>query len=184
MVSVTRIQAQSRYQARCMLVASMNPCPCGFYGSRTRQCRCSPHEIRRYLDRISGPLLDRIDIQVEVDAVPVSEIAATGQEEESATVRERVQHARELQQLRYRGSDLFCNAQLSTAQLKEHCVLGEEAQNVLNMAMERFGMSMRAYGRILKVARTIADLKGATSISTEDVAEAIQYRNLDGKYWR
>lgn len=183
-VSVTRIQAQSRYQARCMLVASMNPCPCGFYGSRTKECRCSPHEIRRYLDRISGPLLDRIDIQVEVDAVPVAEIAANTKEEDSATVRGRVQAAREIQQKRYKGGKNFCNAQLSTGQLKEYCDLGTEAQQVLHMAMERFGLSMRAYGRILKVARTIADLQGREGIETRDVAEAIQYRNLDGKYWR
>ena len=184
MVSVSRIQAQSRYQARCMLVASMNPCPCGFYGSRVKQCRCNPNEIRRYLDRISGPLLDRIDIQVEVDAVPVGEINATGREESSQTVRERVQKSRQLQQERYREESIFCNAQLDARQLKKYCTLSQEAQEVLHLAMARFGMSMRAYGRILKVARTIADLRDGEAIATADVAEAIQYRNLDGKYWR
>ncbi len=183
-VSVTRIQAQSRYQARCMLVASMNPCPCGFYGSRVKQCRCNPNEIRRYLDRISGPLLDRIDIQVEVDAVRVEEIQSTGQEESSQTVRERVQKARQKQQERYREENIFCNAQLDARQLKKYCALTTGAQEVLHLAMSRFGMSMRAYGRILKVARTIADLRDDQAISTADVAEAIQYRNLDGKYWR
>ncbi len=183
-VSVSRVQAQSRYQARCMLVASMNPCPCGFYGSRVKQCRCNPLEIRRYLDRISGPLLDRIDIQVEVDAVPVEEIQATGREESSQTVRERVQKARLLQQERYREENIFCNAQLDAGQLKKYCALSSGAQEVLHLAMARFGMSMRAYGRILKVARTIADLRNDNAISTADVAEAIQYRNLDGKYWR
>jgi magnesium chelatase family protein len=183
-VSVSRIQAQSRYQARCMLVASMNPCPCGFYGSRVKQCRCNPHEIRRYLDRISGPLLDRIDIQVEVDAVPVEEIQATGREESSQTVRDRVQEARLMQQERYREENIFCNAQLDARQLKKYCALSSGAQEVLHLAMARFGMSMRAYGRILKVARTIADLRNDDAISTADVAEAIQYRNLDGKYWR
>ncbi len=183
-VSVSRIQAQSRYQARCMLVASMNPCPCGFYGSRVKQCRCGQHEIRRYLDRISGPLLDRIDIQVEVDAVPVEEIQATGREESSQTVRERVQKARLLQQERYRKENIFCNAQLDARQLKLYCALPAAAQEVLHLAMARYGMSMRAYGRILKVARTIADLRGGGDMVTEDVAEAIRYRNLDGKYWR
>lgn len=184
MVSVSRVQAQSRYQARCMLVASMNPCPCGFYGSRVKQCRCNPHEIRRYLDRISGPLLDRIDIQVEVDAVPVEEIQATGREESSQAVRERVQNARHMQQERYREENIFCNAQLDARHLKKYCALSPGAQEVLHLAMARFGMSMRAYGRILKVARTIADLRNDDAISTADVAEAIQYRNLDGKYWR
>ena len=184
MVSVSRIQAQSRYQARCMLVASMNPCPCGFYGSRVKQCRCNSNEIRKYLDRISGPLLDRIDIQVEVDAVPVDQIHATGREESTATVRERVQKSRLLQQERYQEEKIFCNAQLDARQLKKFCILSQEAQDVLQLAMSRFGMSMRAYGRILKVARTIADLRDGGPIQTPDVAEAIQYRNLDGKYWR
>ena len=183
-VSVSRVQAQSRYQARCMLVASMNPCPCGFFGSRVKQCRCNPNEIRRYLDKISGPLLDRIDIQVEVDAVPVEEIQAPDREEASQTVRERVQKARLLQQERYQEENIFCNAQLGARQLKKYCALSPEAQEVLHLAMARFGMSMRAYGRILKVARTIADLRGDPAIATADVAEAIQYRNLDGKYWR
>ena len=184
MVSVSRIQAQSRYQARCMLVASMNPCPCGFFGSRVKQCRCNPNEIRRYLDRISGPLLDRIDIQVEVDAVPVDQIHATGREETSAAVRERVQKARLLQQERYKEENIYCNSQLDARHLKKFCVLSTEAQDVLQLAMSRFGMSMRAYGRILKVARTIADIRDGGPIQTADVAEAIQYRNLDGKYWR
>ena len=184
MVAVTRVQAQSRYQARCMLVASMNPCPCGFFGSRVKQCRCTPNDIRRYLDRISGPLLDRIDIQVEVDAVPVTEIATTGLAEDSKTVRGRVQTAREIQQKRYQKEGIHCNAELDARQIKKYCILSQEARDVLHAAVEKFGMSMRAYGRVLKVARTIADLKGLDAIVTQDVAEAVQYRNLDGKYWR
>jgi magnesium chelatase family protein len=128
--------------------------------------------------------LDRIDIQVEVDAVPVEEIQATGREESSQIVRERVQKARLLQQERYREENIFCNAQLDARQLKKYCALSSGAQEVLHLAMARFGMSMRAYGRILKVARTIADLRNDDAIATADVAEAIQYRNLDGKYWR
>lgn len=183
-VTVTRVHSQSVYPSRFMLVASMNPCPCGYYGSKTRQCRCGQHEIRRYLDRVSGPLLDRIDIQIEVDAVPVKEIHQGHDAESSAEVRARVTRARRIQQERYRESGVYCNAQLTSALQKRYCQLGPEATAVLHMAVDRMGMSMRAYGRVLKVARTIADLAGSEEIRTEHVAEAIQYRELDGKYWK
>ena len=183
-VSVTRVQNQARYQSSFMLVASMNPCPCGFYGSKQRACRCSQNEIRRYLDRVSGPLLDRIDIQIEVDAVPVKEINQQKPAESSAEVARRVRKAREIQQQRYRLDGIHCNAQLDARLSKRYCALSPEATQVLHMAVDRMGMSMRAYGRVLKVARTIADLAGAERIETAHVAEAIQYRELDGKYWR
>ena len=183
-VSVTRVHNQAQYQSSFMLVASMNPCPCGYYGSKTRKCRCSPNEIRRYLDRVSGPLLDRIDIQVEVDAVPVKEINQGKPAESSASVRERVTKARMIQQERYRREGIHCNAQLTAGMQKKYCELPPEASAILHMAVERMGMSMRAYGRVLKVARTIADLAGAEHIATDHVAEAIQYRELDGKYWK
>jgi len=183
-VSVTRVQNQAQYQSSFMLVASMNPCPCGFYGSKQRACRCSQHEIRRYLDRVSGPLLDRIDIQIEVDAVPVKEINQQKPAESSAEVARRVRQAREIQQQRYRLDGIHCNAQLDARLSKRYCALSPEATQVLHMAVDRMGMSMRAYGRVLKVARTIADLAGAKQIETAHVAEAIQYRELDGKYWR
>lgn len=183
-VSVTRVRNQAEYQSSFMLIASMNPCPCGYYGSKQRQCRCGQHEIRRYLDRVSGPLLDRIDIQIEVDAVPVKEISAGGAAESSAVVAQRVRKAREIQQMRYRGEGIHCNAQLDARMTKRYCALTQEATQVLHMAVDRMGMSMRAYGRVLKVARTIADLAGESSISTAHVAEAIQYRELDEKYWR
>ena len=183
-VSVTRVHNQAQYQSSFMLVASMNPCPCGYFGSRVKQCRCSQRDIRRYLDRVSGPLLDRIDIQIEVDAVPVKEINQGKPAESSAVVAERVRRAREIQQARYRQDGIHCNAQLDAKLSKRYCALGPEATAVLHVAVERMGMSMRAYGRVLKVARTIADLRGAENSATEDVAEAIQYRELDGKYWK
>lgn len=183
-VSVTRVQNQAQYQSNFMLVASMNPCPCGYYGSKQRACRCSQHEIRRYLDRVSGPLLDRIDIQIEVDAVPVKEINQSRPAESSAVVAERVRKARELQQERYAQDGIHCNAQLDARLSKRYCELTPEATQVLHMAVDRMGMSMRAYGRVLKVARTIADLAGEEKIATAHVAEAIQYRELDGKYWK
>ena len=183
-VSVTRVQNQAQYQSSFMLIASMNPCPCGYYGSKSRACRCSQKEIRRYLDRVSGPLLDRIDIQIEVDAVPVKEINESRPAESSAVVAERVRRAREIQQERYKEDGIHCNAQLDAALSREYCVLDPQATQILHLAVERMGMSMRAYGRVLKVARTIADLRGGGPIITSDVAEAIQFRELDGKYWR
>ena len=183
-VSVTRIHNQAQYQSSFMMVASMNPCPCGFYGSKTKKCRCSAKDIRRYLDRISGPLLDRIDIQVEVDAVPVKEISEGGAAESSAEVGARVRKVRELQQARYAQDGIHCNAQLDAGLSKKYCPMTPEATALLHMAVERMGMSMRAYGRVVKVARTIADMDGAETIGTTHVAEAIQYRELDGKYWK
>ncbi len=183
-VSVTRVRNQARYQASFMLIAGMNPCPCGYYGSRQRECRCSAVEIRRYLDQISGPLLDRIDLQVEVNAVPVTELTSSAPAESSEAVAERVLKAREIQQKRYSGTPFHSNARLDNAGIREFCQMSGEAETLLHMAVERMHMSMRAYGRIIKVARTIADLKGEETLSGEDVAEAIQYRELDQKYWR
>lgn len=154
------------------------------YGSKTKKCRCSAKDIRRYLDRISGPLLDRIDIQVEVDAVPVKEISEGGAAESSAEVGARVRKVRELQQARYAQDGIHCNAQLDAGLSKKYCPMTPEATSLLHMAVERMGMSMRAYGRVVKVARTIADMDGADTIGTTHVAEAIQYRELDGKYWK
>ena len=183
-VSVTRVRTQAQYQSSFMLVASMNPCPCGYYGSKIRQCRCNQNEIRRYLDRVSGPLLDRIDIQIEVDAVPVKEINKYTPAERSADVPIRVRKAREIQQKRYLGEGVHCNAQLDARLMKKYCLLTGEASALLHMAVERMGLSMRAYGRVLKVARTIADLRGDPQIDIKDVAEAVQFRELDQKYWR
>ena len=183
-VSVARVKRQAQYQSSFMLVAAMNPCPCGYYGSNRRICRCTPPEIRKYLDRISGPLLDRIDLQIEVDSVPVSEINSDEVTESSAVVAERVRKARLIQLERYRGTGKHCNAQLSNTEVKRFCTPDAEAVRLLNAAVDTLRLSMRAYQRILKVARTIADLDGAETISSVHVAEAIQYRELDQKYWR
>lgn len=183
-VNVTRVQGQNRYQSHCMLVAGMNPCPCGNLGSRTKECTCSANEIKRYLGRISGPLLDRIDIQVEMDAVSLEEIESAGDEESSEVVRSRVLAARKLQQERYQGMGYYCNAQLDQAGLERFCTLTGDARKLLHQAVERFHISMRAYTRIRKVARTIADLAAHRQIEAMDIAQAIQFRNVDGRYWR
>ena len=180
-VTITRISGQSRYKCNCMLVAGMNPCPCGNYGSKKKRCTCTPTDIKRYLSKISGPLLDRIDIQVEMDAVSVSEIEASGEQENSLTVRKRVLLARKRQQDRYQGQGIYCNAQLDQRGVEEYCKLSPQAKQLLLQAVERFAISMRAYGRIRKVALTIADLNGHDHIEVPDVAQAIQFRNLEGK---
>lgn len=184
MVSVSRVRRQASYQSSFMLVAAMNPCPCGYYGSSLKACRCTPNEIKKYLDRISGPLLDRIDLQIEVDSVPVGEINDAAPSESSATVASRVATARLIQLERYRGSGKHCNAQLSNTEVRKYCSLDRDASHVINLAVDSLHLSMRAYTRILKVSRTIADLAGEDGISSVHVAEAIQYRELDQKYWR
>ena len=183
-VSVARVRRQARYQSSFMLVAAMNPCPCGFFGSDRKTCRCTPQEIRRYLDRISGPLLDRIDIQIEVDSVPVQEINSSAPAESSAEVAKRVNAARMIQLDRYSKTGKHCNAQLTNAEVKIFCTPDAEAVRLLHAAVETMHLSMRAYQRILKVSRTIADLDKSETISSVHVAEAIQYRELDQKYWR
>lgn len=183
-VNITRVNEQHRYQSHCMLVAGMNPCPCGNLGSRQKQCTCSPNEIKRYLGRISGPLLDRIDIQVEMDAVSIDEIENAQEQEDSRTVRERVLTARKMQQERYASLGYYCNAQLDQVGIERFCQMTTDAKKLLHQAVERFHISMRTYGRIRKVARTIADLAQHQLIEVNDIAQAIQFRNVDGRYWR
>ena len=181
--TVSRVRARTQYLSRCMLVASMNPCPCGYFGSTVRQCRCGSHEIRRYLDRISGPLLDRIDLHIEVDAVPVEEITAESTGESSQTVRGRVEAARAIQRKRFAQAGITCNAQMTNQHIEELALLSEPARQLLVRATEKYALSMRGYTRLIKVARTIADLRGETDITPPAMAEAIQYRMLDVKYW-
>ena len=183
-VTVSRVRARSQYQARCMLIASMNPCPCGYYGSRVRTCRCTEHEIRRYLERISGPLLDRIDLQVETDAVPVSEIRQTGASESSDAVRARVQAARERQIKRLSAAGITCNAQATGSVVHELFPLPSDSAQVLEKAVDKLHLSMRAYTRIIKVAQTIADLEQSPVIAPTHILEAVQYRTIDQKYWQ
>ena len=182
-VTITRVSAQSTYPSGIMLVCSMNPCPCGNYGSRTQTCRCSSGEIRRYLNRVSGPLLDRIDLHIEVESVPPERIAENSQEESSAQIRQRVEKAREVQRARYAGEKITCNARLDASSLNRYCVLSDAARGMLMKAGQSMGLSNRALTRVLKVSRTIADLAGSEQIELNHVAEAVQYRSLDRKYW-
>ena len=183
-VNVVRANAQARYPARAMLIAAMNPCPCGNYGSKTQPCRCSQKEIARYLGRISGPLLDRIDMQLEVTAVPVRQITESVPEEPSAAIHSRVQAARKRQQERYRDEGITSNAELSARQLEVFCPLDDACRDLIGRACDKYNLSMRAVSRVRKVARTIADLAGEEQIAKAHLLEALRYRNLEGNYWK
>ncbi|MDD5642401.1 MAG: YifB family Mg chelatase-like AAA ATPase, partial [Syntrophales bacterium] len=183
-VTISRAATSLTYPARFMLVAAMNPCPCGFYGDPKRNCACTPNQIKNYRGRISGPLLDRIDIQIQVPAVRFQELAATEGGEGSLQLRARVERAKEVQARRFAKSRIYANAHMTSRLVKQHCPLGPESQKLLEAAMERLGLSARAYHRILKIARTIADLEGAAQITPAMVAEAIQYRTLDRAFSR
>ncbi|NLW21029.1 MAG: YifB family Mg chelatase-like AAA ATPase [Clostridiales bacterium] len=182
-ITVSRVKAHTQYLSSLMLVASMNPCPCGYFGSRVKHCRCGSHEIKRYLDRISGPLLDRIDLQVEVDVVPVEDIVKDSDQESSAQVRARVRAARALQAARFAGQDIRCNAQMRGKDMEGQALATAPALTLLQSAVKKYGLSMRAYTRLIKVARTIADLAGERNLELSAMAEAIQFRMIDGKYW-
>ena len=177
-VVVSRAARTVEYPARFMLVASMNPCPCGNYGSGV-ECTCTPAQINKYMSRISGPLLDRIDIHIEVGGVTYDDLSSSEESESSAVVRERVNAARKRQTERFAGAGIHCNAQMNASQLAEFCKVDAASEALLRTAFTRLGMSARAYTRILKVARTIADLEGSGSIEKKHLAEAIQYRSLD-----
>ena len=186
-VSIARAAASVTFPCRFMLVAAMNPCPCGHYGDAKRECRCTPIQMQRYRNRISGPLLDRIDIHVEVPAMEYQQLASLEKGESSAQIRERVVASRALQRERFAKSKsaqaIHCNAGMRAKDVHKHCVLDDAAQGLLKAAMADLHLSARAYDRILKVARTIADLASAADIAADHVAEAIQYRSLDRQYW-
>lgn len=183
-VSIARAKVSLDFPASFMLIASMNPCPCGYFNHPEKECTCSPVMVQKYLNKISGPLLDRIDLHVEVTPVAFSELSSTQKSEDSNMVRERVIKAREVQQKRFEGQQgIYANAQMSSKQLKEICVINNVGQNLLKTAMDRLNLSARAYDRILKVSRTIADLAGSEEIRPEHLAEAIQYRSLDREGW-
>jgi len=178
-VSVSRAAGKVDFPARIMLVAACNPCPCGYYGHPKKDCLCTPFQIQKYAARISGPLLDRIDIHVEVPPVDIEELSATGRQESSEEIRARVVRVRGVQSARYAGAGIFTNAQLTARLIKEHCPMTEDARTLLKHSIERLGLSARAFDRITKVARTIADMDGADTIAAAHVAEAVQYRSLD-----
>ncbi len=182
-ITIARATGSFQFPARFMLVAAMNPCPCGYYGSKVRECRCTQSQITNYLGRISGPLLDRMDIQVEVGAVEYSQLTGKSGGEPSSIVRKRVNNARQMQAERFKGQGMLTNAGMGPMQLEEHCKLDAAGHAMMEKTFKAYGLSARAFTRILKVARTIADLEGAESISDRHLAEAIQYRVLDRKYW-
>ncbi len=183
-VTISRAKFSVEYPASFMLVASMNPCPCGFYNHPEKNCVCAPGVVQKYLNRISGPLLDRIDLHVEVTPVPFSELSKQQSAEASTAIRERVITARNIQTGRYSGANgVYCNAQMRVQDLKTHCQLSDAGNALLKNAMERLGLSARAYDRILKVGRTIADLENSETIMPNHIAEAIQYRSLDREGW-
>jgi magnesium chelatase family protein len=161
----------------------MNPCPCGYFNDPTHECTCTPPMIQRYVSKISGPLLDRIDIHIDVPAVKYRELRGDEQPESSADIRERVEPARNRQLKRFEGTKIFANAQMTPRLIQKSCKLDPAAEQLLENAMTRMGLSARAHDRILKVARTIADLEGADNIATKHIAESIQYRSLDRSYW-
>jgi magnesium chelatase family protein len=178
-ITITRSSVTASFPAKFMLVAAMNPCSCGYFGDRVRTCRCTPQQIRQYQGKISGPLLDRIDLHIEVPSVKYRALSNKEVGESSAAIKERVNRARERQMKRYESSGIFCNARMSEKQIKTYCAIDEESHGLLEMAIEKLGLSARAMNRILKVSRTIADLENKESIESAHVAEAIQYRSLD-----
>ena len=182
-VTVSRVSGSLTYPSSVMLVGAMNPCPCGFFGHPTKQCICSQNTVRKYLNRISGPMLDRMDLHVEVPPVDYNALSSNTTEETSAQIRERVNKARLIQQKRYEGTGITCNARLTPKLAKMYCKMTEDAEKYLQMSFDKLGLSARAYDRILKVARTVADLEGSEIIEKTHIFTAISFRSLDRKYW-
>ena len=182
-ITVSRVLASVTYPSSITLVAAMNPCPCGYFGHPTKQCTCSPNMVRKYLNRISGPMLDRLDLHVEVPPVDYKSLANTAKGETSEKIRQRVNRARQIQNERYKGTGISCNARITPSLLREACVMTDEAAQYLSRSFDELGLSARAYDRILKVARTVADLAQSEKIEKKHIFSAIRFRSLDRKYW-
>lgn len=182
-VTISRVSGTITYPCDFMLIASMNPCPCGYYGSSDKECSCSSEQISKYINRLSGPLLDRIDIHIEVQPVKYQDLADQKSSETSAQIKSRVNKARQLQLRRYIKEGITCNSQLTPSLIDKYCTLSDECKQILEDAFKKLNLSARAHNRILKLARTIADLDESSNIQINHLAEAIQYRSLDRKYW-
>lgn len=182
-ITIARSAGTVCYPSNIMVVAAMNPCPCGYLGHPSKECVCTEAAKRRYRDKVSGPILDRIDIHIEVEPVDYDRLSSSQKEESSAAIRERVERAREIQRRRFEGTDISCNAKMAPRMTRELCVLDEEAKALLKLSFEKLGLSARAYDKILRISRTIADLEGSELICSAHIAQAVQYRSLDRKYW-
>lgn len=182
-ITISRVENSVEYPANFTLIASMNPCPCGNYGSKDKECKCTPQAIRKYLNKLSGPLMDRIDMHIEVDSVSFDELRSEELEESSESIKKRVDKARDIQLNRYKDTGIFSNAKMNDQMVKKYCKISAESDQMLRYAFQKLNLSARAYNRILKVARTIADLENSEEIKDEHIIEAISYRSMDSKYW-
>ncbi|MDP2938608.1 MAG: YifB family Mg chelatase-like AAA ATPase [Candidatus Omnitrophota bacterium] len=182
-VTIARATKVLKFPSSFMLVAAMNPCPCGYFTDPKKECHCNPNQIRKYLSKISGPLLDRIDIHIEVASLKYPELTSERVSEDSNQIRKRVNQSRNIQQKRFKGTKIYCNGQMSHQEIKKHCAINEPAKELLKMAMEELNFSARAYDKIIKISRTIADLSDSEDIKSEHISEAIQYRCLDRQFW-
>lgn len=183
-VTISRVNATLTYPSNFILIASMNPCPCGYYGSQIKKCTCTEQSIGKYINKISGPLLDRIDIHVEVTPVKYSKLNSSEKQESSSQIRDRVNKARKIQYERYKKYNIYSNSGLTPQLIEKYCKLDKKSEEILKKSFENLGLSARAYSKILKIARTIADLEEKENIEINHLAEAIQYRSLDRKYWK
>ena len=183
-ITISRVATTITYPSNFMMIASMNPCECGYYGSDFKKCTCNAKSIKRYLGKISGPMWDRIDLHIEVKPVEYEKLAITNKSETSKEIRDRVNEARNIQLERYKEIGIFCNAELDSNLLEKFCKLDKKSQEIMQKAFERFGLSARAHNKILKIARTIADLDNSKEIQYKHIAEAIQYRALDTTYFK
>lgn len=182
-ITISRVATTVTYPSNFMLIASMNPCECGYYGSDLKKCTCNAKAIKRYVGKISGPMLDRIDLHIEVKPVEYEKLAIQNKAETSKEIKERVNKARNIQLERYRGMQIFCNAELDSNLLDKFCKLDKKSSDIMEKAFEKFGLSARAHNKILKISRTIADLDNSEKIQYNHIAEAIQYRSLDKTYF-